>query len=100
MLILKNNSTNICAIKKKSVPLWYKHKRYKHMLYCVIAISRVFDDNQFRKFIKRSEIAPYVVRVYRPHYEDLLIKVPFASVPRVLRFLKQNVIQYCVERYV
>lgn len=70
------------------------------MLHCVIAIGRVFDDNQFRRFIKSSEISSDVVRVYRPHYEDLLIKVPFSSVPRVLRFLKQNVIEYCVLKYV
>lgn len=70
------------------------------MLFFVIAIARVVDDNQFRRFIKRSEISSHVVRVYRPRYEDLLIKVPFASVPRVLDFLKKNVIQYCVKRYV
>lgn len=66
------------------------------MLHCVIAIARVVDDNQFRKYIKRSAIASDVVRVYRPHFQDLCIKVPFASVPRVLGFLKRNVIQYCV----
>lgn len=70
------------------------------MLHCIIAIARGIDDNQFRKFIKSSEISSDVVRVYRPHYEDLLIKVPFAAVPRVLCFLKQNVIEYCVKRYV
>lgn len=70
------------------------------MLHCVIAITRVVDDNQFRRYIKRSAIASDVVRVYRPYNEDLCIKVPFASVPRVLAFLKKNVIQYFVKRYV
>lgn len=70
------------------------------MLHCVIAISRVVDDNQFRIFIKRSAISSEIVRVYRPRYQDLCIKVPFASVPRVLSFLKKNVIQYCVIKYV
>ncbi len=68
--------------------------------YCIIAIARVVDDNQFRKFIKRSEIASDLVRVYRPRYEDLLIKVPFAAVCRVVNFLKKNAIQYCILRYV
>ena len=70
------------------------------MLHCVIAIARVVDDNQFRKFIKRSSIASHVVRVYRPSHEDLLIKVPFASVPRVVSFLNEHAIQYCILRYV
>lgn len=70
------------------------------MLHCVIAIARVVDDNQFRKFIKCSEIASDLVRVYRPRYEDLLIKVPFAAVPRVVTFLKKNVIEYHILRYV
>lgn len=70
------------------------------MLHCVIAIARVVDDNQFRRYIKRSSIASDVARVYRPHLSDLCIKVPFASVPRVLRFLKQNAISYCVKYYV
>lgn len=71
-----------------------------NMLHCVIAIARVVDDNQFRRFIKRSSIACDVVRVYRPHNSDLCIKVPFAAVPRVLDFLKKNVICYCVLYYV
>ena len=70
------------------------------MLHCIISIARVVDDNQFRKFIRRSEIASHVVRVYRPHLQDLCIKVPFSSVPRVLRFLKYNVVEYCVIKYV
>lgn len=70
------------------------------MLHCVIAIARVVDEKQFRRFIKRSDIASEVVRVYRSRYADLLIKVPFASVPRVLAFLKKNVIEYSVLRYV
>ena len=70
------------------------------MLHCVIAIAHVVDDNKFRRYIKRSAIASDVVRVYRPRYEDLLIKVPFSSVPRVLQFLEKNVIQYCILRYV
>lgn len=67
--------------------------------YCVIAIARVVDDNQFRKFIKRSEISSLVLRVYRPRYEDLLIKVPFMKVPRVIVFLQKNVIQYSIKRF-
>ena len=70
------------------------------MLHCIIAIGCVSDDNQFRKFIKRSAVSSEIVRVYRPRYGDLCIKVPFASVPRVLSFLKKNVIRYCVIKYV
>lgn len=69
------------------------------LLYGIIAIGHVVDDNQFRKFIKKSEIASDVVRVYRPHCEDLLIKVPFAAVPRVVQFLRENVIQFIIKRY-
>lgn len=68
--------------------------------YCVISIPRVVNDNQFRKFIKRSEIASYIVRVYRPRNDDLCIKVPLSSVPLVLTFLKNNVIEYYLNRYV
>lgn len=57
------------------------------MLHCVIAIARVVDDNQFRKYIKRSSIASDVVRVYRPHFQDLCIKVPFASALLATRLL-------------
>lgn len=70
------------------------------MLHCIIAIARVVDDNQFRKFIKRSEIASDLVRVYRLRNEDLWIKVPFASVPRVRTFLLKNNIEHCIIKYV
>lgn len=70
------------------------------MLHCVIAIACVADDNQFRKFIKRSSISSDVVRVYRLRNQDLWIKVPFSSVSRVLSFFNKNDIQYCVMKYV
>ena len=70
------------------------------MLHCVISIARVVNDNKFRAFIKRSEIASVIVRVYRPRNEDLCIKVPLAFVPRVIAFLKKNVVEYSIKRYV
>lgn len=68
--------------------------------YCIIAIARVVDDSQFRRFIKRSEIASGIVRVYRPRHEDLRIKVLFAHVPTVRAFLIKNVIIHRVLKYV
>lgn len=70
------------------------------MLYCIISIARVVDDNQFRKFIKRSEIASGIVRVYCPRHDDLRIKVLFAHVPSVRAFLIKNVIKHRVLKYV
>ena len=45
-------------------------KKVTSLKYCVIAIARVVDDNRFRKFIKRYEIASVIVRIYRPWQQN------------------------------